>query len=302
MIFSINSSIRHNTISRNRVLRFDTFDPIIFNIIFIGSFIASIILVSYKYDVLYALWCDLISCSLNKSTTLPFVIAGMWVFLFYIIKTIYVLTLISFSVTKRRFVSYSFQKVFLEYRRKLKLLGFKTPHIRWSGVFVLLGGVILLKIILGSIFLLVMHFIIGNDAENSVTITGDGLLDNIWMGFYVILLAPMMEEIIFRGALFNGLFNGIHGKQFNTIYIFEKRLCMIRFEFKGFGGSKIACWAVILITGIIFGLIHLNNAIILLSCFGIILGWVRIATGSIWPCIILHSIWNAIIFSASLAL
>ncbi len=81
----------------------------------------------------------------------------------------------------------------------------------------------------------------------------------------VSLLAPLLEEIFFRGYLFGAL---------------EKKL-----------GGKPA----ILITAILFGLAHFN-LILLIPIFlmGLVLGWMRERTGSILPSILVHSMNNTL--------
>ena len=50
----------------------------------------------------------------------------------------------------------------------------------------------------------------------------------------------------------------------------------------------------IAVTGIAFGLAHgLLVALPVLTVFGVILGWLRVRTGSVVPCIVLHGIFNA---------
>jgi membrane protease YdiL (CAAX protease family) len=54
-------------------------------------------------------------------------------------------------------------------------------------------------------------------------------------------------------------------------------------------------WTAILGTGILFGVWHgLIVALPVLAAFGVLLGWVRWATGSIYPSIVLHAIFNGI--------
>jgi hypothetical protein len=68
--------------------------------------------------------------------------------------------------------------------------------------------------------------------------------------------------------------------------------------FRGLGFTLLAPygkWVAILGTGILFGLWHgLLIAFPVLAAFGIILGWVRAQTNSIYPCIALHATFNGI--------
>jgi membrane protease YdiL (CAAX protease family) len=54
-------------------------------------------------------------------------------------------------------------------------------------------------------------------------------------------------------------------------------------------------WIAILGTGILFGVWHgLVVALPVLAAFGVLLGWLRWATGSVYPSIVLHAIFNGI--------
>jgi membrane protease YdiL (CAAX protease family) len=78
------------------------------------------------------------------------------------------------------------------------------------------------------------------------------------------LAAPVVEELTFRGLGFALL--EPYGK-----------------------------WTAILGTGILFGVWHgLIVALPVLAAFGVLLGWLRSATGSVYPSIVLHAIFNGI--------
>ena len=86
----------------------------------------------------------------------------------------------------------------------------------------------------------------------------EGLL-GLWVAVNLVLLAPLVEEWVFRGWLFSG---------------FQRSL-----------GSV---WAVGLTT-VLFCLVHVDPVHILATVpLGLALGWVRWATGSVWPCVAGH--------------
>jgi hypothetical protein len=68
--------------------------------------------------------------------------------------------------------------------------------------------------------------------------------------------------------------------------------------FRGIGFALLAPygkWVAILTTGLLFGVWHgLVVALPVLAAFGIVLGWLRSTTGSVYPCIALHAIFNGI--------
>jgi hypothetical protein len=80
-----------------------------------------------------------------------------------------------------------------------------------------------------------------------------------------ILIAPISEEILFRGFLLN---------KFHSKY-----------------GSKKS----ILITSVIFALFHMHlGAIIPVFILGMSIGWIKIKTRSLLPCIYIHIIQNSL--------
>jgi membrane protease YdiL (CAAX protease family) len=89
----------------------------------------------------------------------------------------------------------------------------------------------------------------------------------------VAVLAPIVEELMYRGLGFRLL-------------------------------APYGTWIAILVTGLLFGAAHgLVLGFPILSLFGILLGWLRSKTGSVYPCIFVHAIFNAtaLIVSVTLA-
>jgi membrane protease YdiL (CAAX protease family) len=94
-------------------------------------------------------------------------------------------------------------------------------------------------------------------------------------GILVIGLAPISEELFFRGFLFGGL------------------------------RGKLSFWPAALISGAFFGSIHLLGGswevIPPLAVFGVLLAWLYERTGSIGPPILMHALQNAIAFMITVA-
>ncbi|HWN81503.1 MAG TPA: type II CAAX endopeptidase family protein, partial [Candidatus Udaeobacter sp.] len=86
----------------------------------------------------------------------------------------------------------------------------------------------------------------------------------------VVVLAPVAEELFFRGFFFAGLY------------------------------SRWSLWPSALLSGAIFGLVHAPTgptAAIPLAGLGVGLAWLYNKTGSIWPCMLAHFLNNAIAIS-----
>jgi membrane protease YdiL (CAAX protease family) len=88
----------------------------------------------------------------------------------------------------------------------------------------------------------------------------------------VVLAAPLVEELLYRGLGF-GLLVPFVGP-----------------------------WPAILVTGVAFGLAHgLVLGLPVLSIFGITLGWLRWQTGSVYPGMIVHGLFNGAALLAALS-
>jgi len=88
----------------------------------------------------------------------------------------------------------------------------------------------------------------------------------LWIAF--IIVGPVFEELFFRGFLFRGLAN-----------------------------SKLGAVGAILVTSLLWAAIHIQyDAYGIFSIFivGLLLGWARVRTNSIYPCIAMHCLMNFI--------
>jgi uncharacterized protein len=92
----------------------------------------------------------------------------------------------------------------------------------------------------------------------------DKVVPYILVGLTITFVGPLAEELMFRGVGFALM--APYGK-----------------------------WVAILGTGILFGALHgLLIALPVLSAFGVILGWLRWKTDSVYPCLALHMAFNGI--------
>jgi membrane protease YdiL (CAAX protease family) len=95
-------------------------------------------------------------------------------------------------------------------------------------------------------------------------------------GLFVCVIAPIAEEFFFRGFLFGVL----------------RRMRVV------VAGRDVGTWIAAVIVGILFGLAHTGSAssqyLLPLGFLGFVLCLVRWRTGSLYPCIALHSINNSL--------
>ncbi len=93
---------------------------------------------------------------------------------------------------------------------------------------------------------------------------------------FVCVIAPIAEEFFFRGFLFG---------------VLRRMRVML-------GGRDVGVWIAALITGLLFGLAHLGSAspkfLVPLGFLGFVLCMVRWRTGSLYPCMALHSLNNCL--------
>ena len=115
--------------------------------------------------------------------------------------------------------------------------------------------------------------------------TGLGVKTSTWAAIFTALFvcaaAPMAEEFFFRGFLF-----GVLRRMHITI-----------------GKRELGPWVAAVIVGLLFGLAHFDSAqpefLIPLGFLGFVLCIVRWRTGSLYPCMALHSINNSIAFGVN---
>lgn len=93
---------------------------------------------------------------------------------------------------------------------------------------------------------------------------------------FVCVVAPVAEEFFFRGFIFGAL---------------------RRWHFT-IAGQDLGTWAAAVVTAILFGLVHAGSAspqyLVPLAIFGFVLCLVRWRTGSLYPCMALHSVNNSL--------
>lgn len=96
--------------------------------------------------------------------------------------------------------------------------------------------------------------------EDLVKIYAQGF---IWSFLFIVIIAPLIEEMFFRGLLLRGYL-----KRYSTP-------------------------AAILVTALLFGLLHGQYVTIIWGfILGLLLAWLYLLTRSLWPCIIAHSFHN----------
>ena len=159
----------------------------------------------------------------------------------------------------------------IEYISKL----FIVPDIKKSALLVILVSI--LDLILVWVYTLLYDQIIGLPADQGFFFEASSANDPLILLLVFICLAigaPLVEELCFRGYVLDKLRN-VHSDTF-----------------------------VIISTGILFGFLHWDPIFGFWDLYqtgaatigGFLYAWLRIKTGSLWPSIACHSIWNGTIF------
>ncbi|HEU4658203.1 MAG TPA: CPBP family intramembrane glutamic endopeptidase [Capillimicrobium sp.] len=95
----------------------------------------------------------------------------------------------------------------------------------------------------------------------------------VGLGVLTVVVAPVVEEVVFRGFLFNALRSAIN--------------------------VPLAA----IVSGLVFGVVHAAGSpwqfLLPLAAFGTILALVYWRTGSLYTCIAMHAIWNCVSFGAA---
>ncbi len=144
----------------------------------------------------------------------------------------------------------------------LKLLGWQSGGFRWWHYFILLGGFFVIAAVVGNYF---------PEQENDLIRILKSSRSAVFMvAFVATATAPLVEEVVYRGILYSA---------------FQR----------SFGVAAAFCLVTLL-----FALVHVPqylpsySTIFLLTLLSVTLTWVRVQTGNLLPCIILHTIFNGL--------
>ncbi len=183
------------------------------------------------------------------------------------------MTLIGDLVFDLSFVGAALYFAALHGRPRAADFGFRRISLKLAAASVLIAGISYYVITALYSSLVRLH---GNDKLPSELGVGKSTVALAAAGLFVCVIAPIAEEFFFRGFLFGVL----------------RRM---RIEI---AGRQLGPWVAAVLTGILFGLAHTGSAssqyLIPLGFLGFVLCLVRWKTGSLYPCIALHSINNSL--------
>ena len=147
---------------------------------------------------------------------------------------------------------------------------FRPAPIRWKQIGKAFGGWIAIGMIGGVYTTIVTHLTHHTPQPRNIRFVMNLVHEHrVWAGIIVALIAPLTEEILFRGLLYGALCKWLKPR-----------------------------W-VILITSAIFAAFHMDLIFFVpLFFIGMLLGWARYSANSIWFSIGIHVFQNAIAFTA----
>lgn len=139
--------------------------------------------------------------------------------------------------------------------------------------------------------------------KDSVILTGRALLFDFIGGYLIIIFtsiyAMQSYDMLSKYSLNDFYSQGYSSFVFTFLCIAVFVPIMEELMFRGFvldlASEAYGKWASILISAIFFAVIHPLYILTVLNAFwaGLIYGYIRIKTNSLWPSILLHSAWNA---------
>jgi len=148
--------------------------------------------------------------------------------------------------------------------RPLRLLGLRP--FRPSAIWIMLATLVAYYVAAGLFASLVLKPD-QEDIGGELGVGNPSIAIAITAVLMIVLLAPVAEELFFRGFLFAGL------------------------------RTRWSLWPAALASGLIFGLVHAPTGIttvVPLATLGVALCWLYNRTGSLWPCVIAHMINNGL--------
>lgn len=116
-------------------------------------------------------------------------------------------------------------------------------------------------------------FLDANDEQGFVPDEWDSSRAGAFAAFFfmVTVVAPIVEELIYRGLGYSLV-------------------------------AQYGAWVAVVVTGVLFGASHgLLVALPVLTIFGLVVGWLRMKTDSVYPSVILHGIFNGVALIVSVA-
>ncbi len=133
--------------------------------------------------------------------------------------------------------------------------------------------VVLLLLLITSVYLVLVSVVANllNIPEDETNILVEAYQTSVWPALFwivVVVFAPIFEEPFARGFLF-----------------------------EGFRHSRIGLAGAILLTSLIWTGLHVGNNLYSLGAifiFGIVLGYVRYQTGSLWSTVLMHAFYNLV--------
>jgi membrane protease YdiL (CAAX protease family) len=148
--------------------------------------------------------------------------------------------------------------------RPLRLLGLRP--FRPSAIWIMLATLVAYYIAAGLFASLVLKPD-QEDIGGDLGVGNPSIVIAVLAVLMIALLAPVAEELFFRGFVFAGL------------------------------RTRWSLWPAAITSGLIFGLVHAPTGIttvVPLAALGVALCWLYDRTGSLWPCVIAHMINNGL--------
>lgn len=154
-----------------------------------------------------------------------------------------------------------------------QFLGLRRTQLGFYPLAVALG--LAATIPINSLYTFIERRVPGPDLGDSVLdlFRDAGLAKQLVLGAVFVVLGPLLEEVLFRGAI-------------------QKPL-----------SRRLALPGALVLIGVLFGIAHVDERLFVpIGLVGALLAYLRHASGSLWPPVLAHMAFNAVPFASTLAL
>jgi len=151
-----------------------------------------------------------------------------------------------------------------KYRCGWRSLGFRRFDLRQG--LLLAAAIVCVGLVIGVLYEYLMEHAFNQTPSDMYTAFTDSGLGMAALAITAVIVAPLAEEVFFRGFLFPAI-----GRRY------------------GLG------WGVV-VSGALFSIAHLGSGgLVPAFILGILLAWLYWKTGSLWPCILTHFAYNSLV-------
>ena len=151
-----------------------------------------------------------------------------------------------------------------KYRSGWRSLGFRRFDMK-KGL-LLVAAIVLIGLAIGALYEYILEHAFDQASSDMYTALTDSGLGMATLAVTAVIVAPLAEEVFFRGFLFPAI-----GRRYGLV------------------------WGIV-VSGALFAIAHVGSGgLVPAFILGILLAWLYWKTGSLWPCILTHFAYNSLV-------